>query len=320
MEILKFPLFLLALMYKHNAMQKKILLTGATGFIGGNLIPFLLQKGYTIHVLTRKNIPSTNPNLIYFSWNPQEGKIDTEAFEKVDTIINLVGAGIAEKRWTNARKKELLQSRIIALELLEKTIKKHQFPIKTLISSSAVGYYGGITSASVFKEEDAAASDFLGTLVKRWEQAAFAMENAVNRVVCLRKGVVIGQGGIYAKMAPLAKRGMNPGLGKGNQYLPWIAMQDLLALYVFILENPQMNGAYNAVASTHATMNQFAKAILNSFNKKGVFPNVPSFILKIIFGEMAIMFLEGSRISNEKLKASGFRFEYDGLEECFAGI
>ena len=320
MGALVFPLFLLFLVIKTNIMQNKILITGATGFIGKQLIPFLLKNNYKIHVLTRKKIPTTEANLIYFLWNPKEGEIDVAAFEGVDTIINLVGAGIAEKRWTSARKKELLESRVLTLKLLEQYIKKHEFPIKTLISSSAVGYYGAISSERILEEHDEVGKDFLGKIVKDWEEAAFAMEKLGLRVLCLRKGVVIGKGGIYAKMAPLAKRGINPGLGKGNQYLPWIAMQDLLALYNFILKNPEMQGAYNVVASEHLTMNQFSQSLLHSFNKKSFFPNLPSFLLKIIFGEMAIMFLEGTRVSNQKLKASGFEFKFDTLKEIFLNL
>lgn len=295
--------------------KKKILIAGGTGFVGKALIAHLTKLGYSIHVLAQKKHPNS-AQVRYFEWNTAEGFIDEQAFEGVSILINLVGANIGEKRWTASRKHLILGSRIKSLELLYHYIQKGNYPIELLISSSAVGYYGAVTTNQIFTEISPNGTDFLAEVCKKWEEAALKFENVNTKVVLLRKGVVLGkEGGMYQKLAPLAKKGINTSLGNGKQYLPWIDIRDLVCLYEFILKNESVTGIYNVCTSDHQTMNDFSNELLQSFGKKSFLPNAPRFLIQMLFGEMSKMLLEGSRVSNQKLLETGFKFQYNSLKK-----
>lgn len=295
--------------------MRKILIAGGTGFVGKQLISYLSEKGYELSVLTRHRSPSYG-SVAYFQWDVEKAYIDEEAFVGVDTIINMTGANIGEKRWTEKRKREVLDSRVNSIQLLHKYVSENNFPIKTLISSSAVGYYGAVTTDIIFDESSSKGNDFLAAICSQWENAARQFTNFGTRVIILRKGVVVGkEGGMYQKMAPLAKRGINPAVGTGEQYMALIDMRDLTRLYDFLLTHPEISGIFNAVSSEHITMNGLANEFLAHFGKKSFLPNVPSFIVRLLFGEMATMLLNGSRINNEKIKQHEFVFLYDTLEK-----
>ena len=294
----------------------KILIAGATGFVGTYLIDYLLEKGYSINALSRSKQVSYHKNLVYFRWDIHQQYIETNAFENVDTIINLTGANIGEKRWTKERKSEIISSRIKSIDLLYQYVSENKFSINTFISSSAVGYYGAVTTDEMFKETVENGTDFLATVCKEWENTAMKFNDIGIRTVILRKGVIVGKdGGIVQKLAPLAKLGINVSLGSGKQFLPWIDIRDLVKLYGFILSNSKINGIFNAVSKENITMNEFSKTLLKSYKMRNILPNAPSFIIRLLFGEMSVMFLEGSKISNEKLRSIGFSFEFDTIEK-----
>ena len=298
-----------------QGLKKKILIAGGTGFVGKALIAHLTKLGYSVHVLSQKKHPDS-AQVRYFEWNTSEGFIDENAFEDVSVLINLVGANIGEKRWTKSRKQLILDSRIKSLDLLYHYVERGNYPIELLISSSAVGYYGAITSNQIFTEDSPNGSDFLAEVCKRWEQSALKFETLNTKVVLLRKGVVLGkEGGMYHKLAPLAKKGINTSLGNGKQYLPWIDIKDLVSLYEFILKNESVKGIYNVCSSEHQTMNDFSNAFLHSFGKKSFLPNAPRFLIQMLFGEMSKMLLEASRVSNQKLLDTGFQFEFETLKK-----
>lgn len=328
----------------------KLLIAGGTGFVGKALIAHLLVCDYEVHVLTRNKEKSgasgkshseeTNgvktANLRYFNWDINKGFIEDGAFEGISAIINLTGANIGEKRWTAKRKAQIIESRVKSIELLfqytQKLEVKARQNIKTLISSSAVGYYGAITSDKIFTEDDASGNDFLAAVCIAWENAAHKFKDLGINTIILRKGVVIGEGGgMYKKLAPQAKLGINVSLGSGKQYLPWIDLRDLVRIYSFILDSnlnadselnadlelnagPELKDGssviYNAVSTKHLTMNQFSERLLSSFGKKSFLPNAPAFIIKLLFGEMSVMLLKGSRVSSQKLVEAGFKFDY----------
>ena len=297
--------------------MKKILIAGATGFVGTYLINYLLEKGYFINALSRRSKQVSHyTNLAYFQWDIHQQYIDRNAFENVDTIINLTGANIGEKRWTKERKSEIISSRIKSIDLLYQYVSENKFSINTFISSSAVGYYGAVTTDEMFKETSENGTDFLATVCKEWENKAMKFNDIGIRTVLLRKGVIVGKdGGIVQKLAPLAKLGINVSLGSGKQYLPWIDIRDLVKLYEFIFSNSKINGIFNAVSSENITMNEFSKTLLKSYKIRTILPNAPSCIIRLLFGEMSVMFLEGSKVSNEKLKKTGFSFEFDTIEK-----
>lgn len=294
--------------------MKKILIAGGTGFVGKQLIPFLVEKGYSIHVLTRKPSANSSKNIRFFQWEIERQYIDKKAFEGVEILINLTGANIGEKRWTEQRKKEIIDSRINSIDVLYQYISGNKFNINTFISSSAVGFYGAVTTDKTFVETSENGNDFLASVCQKWEDAALKFNDLGIRTIILRKGVILGkEGGMVKKLSPLAKLGINVSLGSGKQYLPWIDIRDLVRLYDFILSNTQLKGIFNAVATEQITMSDLSKALLQAFGKKSFLPNAPAFVIRLLFGEMAVMLLDGSKVSNEKLKTTGFIFEFDTI-------
>jgi uncharacterized protein (TIGR01777 family) len=298
--------------------MKKILIAGGTGFVGKALIKHLVNCGYMVNVLTRRNKISSMENIRYFEWDIKKGFIDEKAFEGVSKIINLTGANITEKRWTEKRKVEIIESRTKAIDLLFTYDKTRNFSKDIFISSSAVGYYGAITTDEIFTEKSNNGSEFLASVCRKWEKTALQFDSLGVATVILRKGVVLGRdGGMYQKLAPLAKLGINTSLGNGRQYLPWIDIRDLVRLYEFILKTDELSGVFNAVSSEHIMMNDFSKALLRSFGKTSFLPNVPAFLVRLFLGEMSVMLLKGSRVSNYKIKQTGFKFEYSSIEKTF---
>ena len=288
----------------------KILIAGGTGFIGKTLIPFLVKNVHEVNVLTRRTM-TDRESIHYYRWDVDQGVIDAQAFDGVEAIINMTGANIGEKDWTVDRKNELLNSRVRPFDLLLKYITESGNKIKVLISSSAVGYYGAVTTDHIFTEEDKNGNDFPAYVCRLWEDTALKFKEVADRVVILRKGLVIGQGGgVYQKLQPLAKLGLNVALGSGNQYFPLVCINDLISLYNYILEHNEIDGVFNIVSNEHVTMNEFSEKMLHSFGRRKFLPNIPAFIIKILFRERSQMLLQGSRVSNDKIRSTGFEFWY----------
>ena len=275
----------------------------------------MVSREVEVNVLYRKEV--RREDLVsYYKWDLENGFIDVKAFDGVDAIVNMTGANIGEKRWTEKRKIEIVDSRIKPLKLLFKYLNKLNLHIDTFISSSAVGFYGALDSQKIFTEEDYSGHDFLSSVCKQWESAALKFNDVAERVVILRKGVVLGKdGGLYKKMIPLAKRGINVSMGNGLQYLPWIDIRDLVRLYYFVLTETQMSDIFNAVAKQHITMNDFSNYLLSSQNKTSFLPNIPAFLVELLAGELSDMLLYGSRVSNQKLIDTGFVFEHPTLND-----
>ncbi|MDP5092036.1 MAG: TIGR01777 family oxidoreductase, partial [Polaribacter sp.] len=283
------------------------LITGGTGLIGSKLTQLLIERNHEVAILSRK--PSQKNE---FKWDIVNNFIDEKAFENIDFIIHLAGAGIADERWSNARKKELIDSRVQSANLLFENIKKFKTPLKGFISASGIGYYGAVTSNEIFEETAKAGDDFLAEICIKWEAAAMQFENEQIPVTILRTGVVLSSsGGALEKM----KTPVVTPLGSGKQYLPWIHIDDLCEMYLKAIEN-NLVGIYNAVAPEHQTSYSFSKQLAKSINKPFVGIPVPSFLLKIVFGEMSVILLEGSRISANKIKKSGFSFRFETLKKA----
>jgi uncharacterized protein len=292
----------------------KILIAGGTGFLGKALTAYLLDCGFEINVLSRGRVSHSNI-ISYYKWDVENGFIDQKAFDGVNAIINMTGTNIGEKRWTSKRKIEIVESRIKPIELLLSYITRLGIRIDTFISSSAVGFYGAVTSQKIFVETDHPGNDFLASVCRQWEASALSLSDVAKRVVILRKGVVIGKdGGLYKKMVPFAQRGLNIAMGDGSQFLPWIDIRDLVKLYYFILTDDRISGIFNAVSTQQITMNDFSRYMLASLNKKSILPNIPAFLVKLMTGDMSDMMLYGSRVSNQKLLDSEFKFDYPQLD------
>lgn len=303
------------------AEKKKVLITGGTGFIGNHLIPLLLKRGYEVAVLSRSSKKSGTDGLHYYQWDIKRKKIDSKALENVSFIINLAGANIGSERWSQERKKTLIRSRVQSTNFLFESFAAHPSKLECVLSASAVGYYGTFNSDKTLTEEDPNGNDFLAEVCRQWEETARQFEKLGSRVVILRQGPVLGkEGEIYQRMSAFAKFGINTAVGSGKQYLPWIFIDDLISLYLFVLNHPKMTGAFNAVSGTDTNANEFAKALSDSLNRPILTPNAPAFAIKFLYGELGETLLKGSNVSNHKLEKEGFNFQHKDLQEVLNKI
>lgn len=299
-------------------MAATILLTGGTGFIGNYLTHVLISKGFSISVLSRSNRKNTD-TITYYKWDLEKNYIDENAILKADYIIHLAGEGIVEKRWTEKRKKEIIESRIQPVELIYSVLQKHNKSLDAFVSASAVGIYGAVTNREICTENTPPENDFLGITCQQWEQAANQIESLGIRTVKIRTGIVLGRNeGFLKKLNPGFKLGFGTVIGSGKQYLPWIHIEDLSQIYLKAITDREMSGAYNASVTDSTTNKSFSKTLARLYGYKIWLPKIPSFLLKIAMGEMSIAILEGRRVSSEKIKKAGFKFEYTNLKEALS--
>ena len=295
--------------------MEKVLITGGSGLIGRRLSFLLKSRGYEVRILSRSNNPKNNYKT--FVWNVSEQYINESAFEGLNHIIHLAGAGIADKRWSEKRKKEIIASRVASTNLLYNSVKRLKTPLNSFISASATGYYGAVTSETIFEEKDKPAKDFLGKVCSLWEDSIFQFNEIKIRTVALRTGIVLSKdGGALKKM----KTPVITSLGNGKQYMPWIHIDDLCELYIKAIEDEQFKGAFNAVSPEHISNLSFSKKISKIFNYPFLALGAPSLILQIVFGEMSTIILNGSRISANKIKQAGFKFKFENLEKALKNL
>jgi uncharacterized protein (TIGR01777 family) len=286
-----------------------VLITGGSGLIGSVLSEMLLAEGHQVSLLSRSRRNGTG--LPVYTWNSEKLEIPPEALEATDCIIHLAGANIGKKRWTAKRRQEILDSRTRPVHLLFERIKEQNIKLRTFISSSAIGFYGLSTSEKIYTEKDPPAGDFLGQVCSQWEQAAEQFAELGTRTVQLRTGVVLsGKGGALSRMLTPVKLGLGSALGNGRQYLPWIHVDDLCRIYIKALEDQAILGAYNAVAPEFVTNKAFTRTLARVVRKPFWFPKVPAIALKILFGKMGGLVLEGSRVSADKIEAAGYTFRF----------
>ncbi|NIF04913.1 TIGR01777 family protein [Chryseobacterium sp. Tr-659] len=298
-------------------MKEIVLITGASGMIARQLAE-KIGNDYELRFLTRKKKRSNE-----YEWDINKGSIDETALENVSHIIHLAGANISEKRWTPERKRELISSRIDSAELLRNTLKKKNIKLKSFISASGINYYGTETSEKIFTENDPPGNDFLSEVVVLWERAAddFLEQNLAERIVKIRTAVVLSEkDGALKKMVPPIQYYIGSPLGSGKQYMPWIHIDDICSIYEFALKNSTVKGPYNAVAPQHAINIDLTKKIAKELGKPLFMPNVPGFVLKLLFGELATAILEGSRASSQKIQEAGFRFKFPDLNDALKDL
>lgn len=297
-------------------MKKNVLITGGTGFIGKYLAAKLLKKGYCVSMLTRKSKPNTD-DITYYVWDVTNQKIDEDAILNADYIVHLAGENIAEKKWTAKRKEEIRDSRVHSAQLIYSVLKKHNKRLEAFVSASGIGFYGSVNGEGICTENTLPANDFIGTVCQEWEKAADLMAGLGIRTVKIRTGLVLGKNeGIVKKLAPIFKRGFGSALGSGKQYMPWIHICDLCSIYIEAIENKNMTGAYNATINDSTTNFTFSKTLANSLGPPMWLPNVPSFLIKAGMGEMSSIVLTGRRVSSDKIRKLGFRFQYKGLKKA----
>jgi uncharacterized protein len=294
--------------------RKRVLITGASGLIGERLTQLLLQKGHQVSHLTRAKKNGVVPS---FTWDLESRQIDEDAFRSIDAIINLAGTGIADKRWTEKRKKEILTSRTDSVKLLHNFLAKNNHNVKAFISASAIGYYGVEDEEKVFKEVDKPGTDFLASTTRQWEQEVDKISTLGIRVVKFRIGIVLSEkGGALKEMARPIKMSVGAPLGSGKQYLSWIHIDDLCNIFIRAVEDQTMIGPYNAVAPSPVTNEELTTAIAKILNKSLIIPKVPAFALRLMLGEMADMVLKGNKVSSQKIEEAGFQFQFRDLKNA----
>lgn len=298
----------------------KILITGATGLIGSELVSLLLQNGVSIHYLARSKKEIKNePNYQGFLWNPEQGKIDENCLLGVDAIIHLAGAPIS-MRWTQKNKQEIIESRILSTNLLYRTLKSHPNQVKQLVSASAIGIYPD-SLENVYTEDNKSIDDsFLGQVVLKWEQAADQFKRLDIKVCKIRTGLVLAKkGGVLKELLKPIKLGAGSAYGSGKQWQSWIHIDDLTHLYYFALQN-NWEGVYNATAPNPVDNEELTKTIAQVLEKPYFLPNIPEFLLKLILGEMHILLISSQNVNSQKAQDNGFVFKYRTLEKALKAL
>ena len=289
-----------------------IIIAGGTGLIGRRLSEILVKRGHMVHILTRQNIKDST-NIKYFKWSVGHS-IDMNVFEGATVIINLTGAGIADKKWTTSRKKELIDSRIEPAKFLHQIMKGEGIHLDLYCSSSGSNYYED-SLEKIYVETDKPGTGFIQKLCADWEEQAFALQSNANRVVVLRTGAVLAkQGSFQQKFTMTTKLGIAGLFGSGAQFVSWIHIDDLCRLYLHAIEQTSMTGAYNAAISHPTSHLQFVKTFLKTSKRKALILKSPKWVSKLVFGELSVLLNAGVAISHQKAKDSGFTFEFEDLE------
>lgn len=297
-----------------------VLITGATGLIGQEIVKRCHEEGINIHYLTTsKSKLSTEPNYKGFYWDPEKSEINHKCFEGVSALINLVGASIS-KRWTSSYKKEILESRTKTAQLLQETIKAHNYTIDYVVSASAIGIYPS-SLTNYYDEKTADLSEtFLGTVVKEWEAAVDDFKSLGCKVAKIRIGLVLARdGGALPEIIKPMKLGAGAAFGTGEQWQSWIHIKDLSELFVFSLQN-NLEGVYNAVAPNAVTNEELTKTAAHILDKPLILPNIPKFAMKLALGDMHILLFESQRVCSKKIEAEGFNFEYVNLKPALEDL
>jgi uncharacterized protein (TIGR01777 family) len=301
-------------------MAQKVLITGGTGLIGKRLTTLLLNKGYEVAYLTRKKI--NIPSVQVYEWDVKNNYIEAGALQGTDYLIHLAGANVAEGRWTEERKKEIFSSRTDSIKLIAQKLKELNITPKSFVSASGSSYYGEDTGNIQHTESSPPGKDFLSEVTVQWEKAAQSITDLSVRTVILRTGVVLSlDGGAVPEMARPAKLGFGAPLGSGKQWISWIHIDDICRMYIESMENDSWNGVYNAVAFPPATNADFTKQLTKALKKPQWLPNVPSFALRLAFGEMANVVLGSNYIINQRIKEeTDFKYEFPDLLQALKDV
>jgi len=296
----------------------KVLITGGSGMLGSAITKQLISENISVVHLTRNK--SSKHDIKNYEWDWEKNKIDENCFDGVTDIIHLAGAGIAEKPWTTKRKKEIVKSRVLTARLILKRLKELNHPLNSFTSASGVGYYGAITNNKTHEETDSSHPDFISDCCVQWENSVDQFSE-ITRTTKLRLGIILDKNnGAVAKIARIIKKNIGAPIGSGKQFMPWIHLDDAVGLFLFALKNKSISGTYNAVATEHVNNKFFTETLAKKLNKKLRLPNVPSIILKLIYGELADILLEGVKVNNDKIIASGYSFKHNKLSDALEDI
>ena len=298
----------------------KIVIAGGTGFVGNALTAELLRQKHEVYILTRHAHSSPkNQNIHYVQWL-NEGDRPENQLQNIDVFINLAGESLSSGRWTTARKKSLLESRLTSTKELIRIISSSDKKPKLVLSASAIGYYGTSRAETFTERSIKYPSDFLSAVTDQWEKTAKQLENEGTRTLYMRFGVILGKdGGALTRMVLPYRLFAGGTIGSGKQVLSWIHLHDVVRAILFCMDNDRVNGAVNFTAPHPMDMKSFGKEIGRTLKKPHWLP-VPSFALKILLGEMSILVLEGQRVLPKKLVDYGFEFTYPKLDAALQDI
>lgn len=297
-----------------------ILITGATGLIGKKMVTLLKKDNHIIHYLsTSKAKIEHESNYKGFYWNPSKGKIDLAAFEDVSVIIHLAGASVS-KKWTKAYKNEIIQSRVQTANLLFNTLQSHPNKVKQFVAASAVGIYPDNLTA-IYHEDDSKIDDsFLGEVTQLWEESTNLFKSLPLLVTTIRIGVVLAkESGALVEMTKPIKFGFGASLASGKQYVSWIHIDDLGAIFKYVIDH-NLEGIYNAVSPYPTTNEELTKAIAKTIHKPLFLPNVPKFMLRFLLGEMHKIVTTSQHVSSRKILDSGFQFQFASLSKSLQNL
>ncbi|GAB2529030.1 TIGR01777 family oxidoreductase [Spirosoma aerophilum] len=301
-------------------MNETVLITGGTGSIGRRLTQLLQQEGYQVSLLSRS--PKTIPDVRVYQWDINKGHIDPQAIATADHIIHLAGEGIADERWTDERKEAIISSRTKSTDLLRDALAKNPHHVKSFIGASAIGYYGGDTADRPLTETSQGGSDFLAQTVRAWERSEEQVAALGIRTVKFRIGVVlIADGGALPKLVQPIKLGAGAPIGSGQQYISWIHLDDLCRLFIRSLADTSWQGVYNAVAPTPVTNETLTKTIAKALHRPILLPNIPNFVIKLMYGEMAIVVTGGNYVLNKRITdETNFQYQYADLTKALENL
>ncbi|MCB0631152.1 MAG: TIGR01777 family oxidoreductase [Saprospiraceae bacterium] len=295
-----------------------VLIGGGSGLVGSRLSQLLTEKGYTVWHLSRS--PGKDDPYRTFAWDTKKGYIDQSAVEGADYVVNLAGAGIADKRWTDKRKQLIIDSRVETTQLLQRAIQSTTNAPRAYISASAAGYYGD-RDDQILSETDPPGDGFLSASCIAWEKAAAAVSGPDLRNVIIRIGIVLTtEGGALPKMTMPVNFFAGVYFGNGRQWMPWIHINDLCRVFIYAIEQDKMAGIYNGVGPNPERNRDFIDSVAEARNKPVVMLPAPAFVLKLALGEMSHALLDSTRASAEKLAGAGFSFEFPKLREALLDL
>ncbi|TAD82522.1 MAG: TIGR01777 family protein [Bacteroidetes bacterium] len=305
---------------------KTVLITGGTGLVGQTLCPILLQAGYGVIILTRR-LPDSNrkpalPGLSYALWNPDLKTIDEKAFANANIVVHLAGAGVMDQPWTQAYKAEIKNSRVESAALLVRSLASLPHSVETVISASAIGWYGADAGGGPFVETDPAAPGFLGETCQQWEAAISPVTSTGQRLAIFRTGIVLSTaGGAMAEFLKPLRFRLATILGSGTQMVSWIHATDLANMMLYTIENPAVNGIYNAVAPQPVTNKQLNLALGKTlYGNAFVALPAPTFILKLMLGQRSVEILKSANVSAQKIESAGFKFQFPAITAALKNL
>lgn len=302
------------------ATNKKIVITGGSGFIGNRLTAMLLQQGYRVEHLGRS--ANSRSGVKTRLWNPDKRQLDPRIFDTLTNeelvIVHLAGEGIADQRWTSERKQSIISSRTSTIRFLYDELNKRNVKVSQVVSAGGSGFYGAITTDQIFREEDQPHNDFIAHSCIEWEKAVLSYDHSV--VAVLRTPLVLDryEGGLPKISRPI-EFGIAMALGSGKQWMPWVHWKDLCRAYIHVMEN-NLGGIYNVAAPTHINNLEFIRSLASIHKVPFFLPNFPEKLLRLMLGELAVLVTTGSRIDASKLRNTGFSFDYQTVDQAFDEI